>query len=237
MGPEDILETDIQPNLPNSAGYQNIVTMIDVFSRYLFAYPTQNATARTIGRCIVDVMTRHAYLPTLILSDKGSQFRSEVVAEITQILEIQISHASNETCTIDWNFGKNTRFNQNCTEHIDRRIRSRWHKYVQIAVMQPNRLYQPPKKTKKDISQIQKILRPQRICSSTQNKLVLLDSQPESRHPVDKVCIPRLHLDRTVCSDKNAFKQQLHNTKNWHEIPTNATQNPNTPLRARTTHA
>ena len=34
LGPEDILEMDILPNLPNSAGYQNIVTMIDVFSRY-----------------------------------------------------------------------------------------------------------------------------------------------------------------------------------------------------------
>ena len=64
LGPEDILEIDILPNLPNSAGYQNIVTMIDVFSRYLFAYPTQIVTAKTIGRCIVDVMTRHAYLPT-----------------------------------------------------------------------------------------------------------------------------------------------------------------------------
>ena len=40
LGPEDILEINILPNLPNSAGYQNIVTMIDVFSRYLFAYPT-----------------------------------------------------------------------------------------------------------------------------------------------------------------------------------------------------
>ena len=94
LGPEDILEIDVLPNLPNSAGYQNIVTMIDVFSRYLFAYPTQNATAKTIGRCIVDVMTRHAYLLTLILSDKDSQFRSEVVEEKTRILEIQISHAS-----------------------------------------------------------------------------------------------------------------------------------------------
>ena len=75
LGSEDIPKNDILPNLPNSAGYQNIVTMIDVFSRYLFAYPTQNATAKTIGRCIVDVMTRHACLPTLFLSDKCSQLR------------------------------------------------------------------------------------------------------------------------------------------------------------------
>ena len=60
LGPEDILEIDILPNLPNSAGYQNIVTMIDVFSRCIFAYSTQNVTSREIGRCIVDVRTRHA---------------------------------------------------------------------------------------------------------------------------------------------------------------------------------
>ena len=88
LGPEDILKIDILPNLPNSAGYQNIITMIDVFSRYLFAYPTQNATAKTIGRCIVDVMIRHAYLPTLILSNKWSHIMSKVVAEITQRFEI-----------------------------------------------------------------------------------------------------------------------------------------------------
>ena len=67
LGPKDFLEIGILPNLPNSTGYQNSVNMSDVFSRYLFVYPTQNATAKTIGQCIVDVMTRHAYLPTLIL--------------------------------------------------------------------------------------------------------------------------------------------------------------------------
>ena len=46
LGPEDILEMDILLNLPNSAGYQIIVTMIDVISRYLFEYPTQDVTAK-----------------------------------------------------------------------------------------------------------------------------------------------------------------------------------------------
>ena len=75
LGPEDFLEINIIPNLPSFAGYQNIITMIDVFSRFLFAYSTENAIASFIGRCIVDVMTRHAHWPTLGLSDKGSQFR------------------------------------------------------------------------------------------------------------------------------------------------------------------
>ena len=35
LGPEDILEIDIPPKVSNSAGYQNIVTMVCVFSRSL----------------------------------------------------------------------------------------------------------------------------------------------------------------------------------------------------------
>ena len=74
LGPEDILEIDTLPNLPNSAGYQNIVTLIDVFSRYLFAYPTQNVRAKTIERCIVDVITRHAYYRPSYFRTKDHNF-------------------------------------------------------------------------------------------------------------------------------------------------------------------
>ena len=94
MGPDDCLEVDILPNLPTSNGFQHIITIMDVLSRYLFAYPTQDMTARTVARCIIDVMTRHCYLPTVILTDKRSQFRSEVVNQIVHTLEIRISLAS-----------------------------------------------------------------------------------------------------------------------------------------------
>ena len=67
---EDCLEDDFLPNLPSSNGYKHIITMMDAFSRYFFADPTQDMMARTVGRCIVDVMTRHCYLPTVILTDK-----------------------------------------------------------------------------------------------------------------------------------------------------------------------
>ena len=59
-------------------------------------------TAQTVGKCIIDVMTRHAYLPTTIISDKGSQFTAEVVQEITKILDIEIRHATTKHAqTID----------------------------------------------------------------------------------------------------------------------------------------
>ena len=40
--PEDAMYIDLVPELPPSSGYENIVTAMDVFSRYLFAYPTSN---------------------------------------------------------------------------------------------------------------------------------------------------------------------------------------------------
>ena len=74
LGPEDCLQMDVVPNLPPSGGYTNIITAMDVFSRYFFAYPVFKADAPTIAKVIMDIMCKHTYLPTKILSDKGSQF-------------------------------------------------------------------------------------------------------------------------------------------------------------------
>ena len=59
--PEDAMQTDLVPEPPPSSGYENIVTAIDVISRYLFAYPTSSQFAKTIARVIINIMTKHAY--------------------------------------------------------------------------------------------------------------------------------------------------------------------------------
>ena len=50
LGPEDAMQFDLLPNLPSSGGYQTVMTAIDVFSRYLFAYPLIEATATNVAR-------------------------------------------------------------------------------------------------------------------------------------------------------------------------------------------
>ena len=88
------MQIDIVPGLPPSGGYENIVTAIDVFSRYLFAYPTASQSAETIARVIINIMTKHAYLPTTVISDKGSAFTSQVIKEVTNALGITLKHAT-----------------------------------------------------------------------------------------------------------------------------------------------
>ena len=132
MWPEDCLEVDILPNLPSSNEFQRIITMMHVFSSYLFAYSTQDMTARTVARCIIDVMTRHCYLPTVILTDKGSQFRSEVVNQIAQNARHTDKPCIDETCPDDRHTRKNTCLSEDSLKDVNGR------KTLNLAQIRPN---------------------------------------------------------------------------------------------------
>ena len=55
----DALQIDILLVLPPSGGYTNIITAIDVFSTYLFAYTVMDASATSTAKVLFDLMTRH----------------------------------------------------------------------------------------------------------------------------------------------------------------------------------
>ena len=94
LGPEDALQIDLLPNLSPSGGYENVSTAIDVFPRYLFAYPLTDASAISVAQVLIDLMTKHAYLPTTLITDKGTAITSTIIAEITQILGITLKSAT-----------------------------------------------------------------------------------------------------------------------------------------------
>ena len=72
LGPEDIMQINLLPESPPNGRYENIITAIDFFSRYAFAYPVSNSTTVNTAKVIIDIMTRQAYLPTFIMTEKGS---------------------------------------------------------------------------------------------------------------------------------------------------------------------
>ena len=83
LGPEDAMQIDLLPNLPTSGGYQTVLTAIDVFSRSLFAYPLIEATATNVAKVIIDIITKHSYIQTTLITDKRSAFTSIIIAGIT----------------------------------------------------------------------------------------------------------------------------------------------------------
>ena len=92
--PEDVMQTDLVPELPPSGGYENIVTAMDVFPRYLFAYSTSSKDAKTIAKVIFNIKNKHAYFPTTIFSDRGSVLMSQVIKEVAKVLGNTLQHAA-----------------------------------------------------------------------------------------------------------------------------------------------
>ena len=72
LGPEDAMQINLLPNLPPSGGYENVLTAIDVFSRYLFAYSPTDASLINVAKALFDIMTKPSYLPTTLKTDKGA---------------------------------------------------------------------------------------------------------------------------------------------------------------------
>ena len=136
--PEDAMQIDLVPELPPSGGYENIVTAMDVFSRYLFAYPTSNQDAKTIAKVLINIMTKHAYLPTTLISDKGTAFMSHVIKEVAGVLGITLKHATTKHAqTIGLLERSHASIKQALKIETGER-RSLWHKYINIAVLNYN---------------------------------------------------------------------------------------------------
>ena len=141
VGPEDAMQIDLLPNLPASGGYENIITAMDVFSRYLFAYPVTDATNTKTAKVIIDIMTKHTYWPTILITDKGTAFTSKLVAEIAQILGIQVKCA---TTKLQQTTGKLERTHASLKPNLKMAsgdYRPQWHKYLSLAVLSYNTTY------------------------------------------------------------------------------------------------
>ena len=82
------MQIDLLPNLPPSGGYENVLTAIDVFSRYSFAYPLTDASAINVAKVLMDIMTKHSYLPTTLITDKGTAFTSQFLRKLRKFWEL-----------------------------------------------------------------------------------------------------------------------------------------------------
>ena len=117
------------------------MTAMDVFSRYLFAYPTTNQDAKTIAKVLINIMTKHAYLPTTLISDKGTAFTSHVIKEVAGVLGVTLKHATTKHAqTIGLFEQSHASIKQTLKIETGER-RSLWHIYVNSAVLNYSNSY------------------------------------------------------------------------------------------------
>ena len=139
--PEHAMQIDLVPELPPSGDYENIVTAIDVFSRYLFAYPTSKQDAKTVTKVIINIMTKHAYLPTTLISDRGTAFTSHVIKKVAGVLGITLKHATTKHAQTVGLLERSHVSIKQALEIETGERRSLWHNNVSIAVLNYNTSY------------------------------------------------------------------------------------------------
>ena len=94
-GPWETVSIDIVGPLPvdgNSNRY--IVTIMDVYSRYLIATPVRNHKASTVSRCLYESAVAYFGAPRSLLSDRGTEFTSIIWESLTQMLGAKIKLTS-----------------------------------------------------------------------------------------------------------------------------------------------
>ena len=139
--PAEAMQIDLVPELAPSGGYENIVTVMDMFSRYIFASVTSSQDAKTIARVIINFKTKHAYYPTTIISCRGSVFMSQVTKEVAEVLGITLQHATTKHAqTIGMLERTHASLRKTLKIETDER-RSMWLKYVNNAVLNYNTSY------------------------------------------------------------------------------------------------
>ena len=139
--PEDAMQSDLVPGLPPSGGYENIVTAMDVFSRHFLAYMTSNQDDKTITKVIFNIMTKHAYLPTTLISDKGTALMSHVIKEVAGVLGITLKQDTTKHAQTIGLLERSHASLKQALKITTGERRSLWHKYVSIAILNCNTIY------------------------------------------------------------------------------------------------
>ena len=90
-GPWETVSIDIVGPLPvDGRSNRFIVTIMDVYSRYLIAVPVKNHRAATVSRCLYESVVAYFGAPRSILSDRGTEFTSIIWETLSQMLGAKI---------------------------------------------------------------------------------------------------------------------------------------------------
>lgn len=111
---------DIIGPLPISENNRYCVTLIDRYTRWPEAIPVPDITACTVASAIYLHWIARFGIPESIVTDRGSQFESELFTELSNLLGFERK--------------RTTSYNPKCNGYIER-----WHRTLKAAIMCHNR--------------------------------------------------------------------------------------------------
>jgi transposase InsO family protein len=86
--PLERVALDVMGPLPESNGYAYILVIVDYFSKFCEAYPLRRHTARSVADKFVQEFVLRYGVPTYLHSDQGTEFCSELLRSVCELLEV-----------------------------------------------------------------------------------------------------------------------------------------------------
>ena len=92
--PLEVVSMDHLSLEPSKGGFQHILVITDIFTRYAVAIPVRNLSARTTAQAFFEHFVVHYGIPARIHSDQGGAFESHLIKELCSLLQIKKSRTT-----------------------------------------------------------------------------------------------------------------------------------------------
>jgi len=76
------------PHPQSTKGNKFMITLLDHFTKYAFAFPVRSHDAITVAKYLVERVFLIYGMPTQLLSDRGAEFEESVMSEVCRLMEI-----------------------------------------------------------------------------------------------------------------------------------------------------
>ncbi|BFZ00191.1 hypothetical protein BsWGS_03230 [Bradybaena similaris] len=116
-------------------GFQNLLVITDIFSKFTVAIPTKDQKASTVAKCLLERWIYYFGAPLKLHSDQGKNFESQLIQELCKMYGIHKTRTSPFNPAANGVTERMNRTIQNMLRTLDDREKENWSEHINELIM------------------------------------------------------------------------------------------------------